>query len=407
MSRLVYLHVGLHKTGTTYLQGYFAANRDGLRAQGVDYPGGEGQPSQVLAAYDLRGRRARGHTSARVAGSWDALTEHIRSSPASKALVSQESLALATLREARRAVASFPDAEVHAVVTARDLGRVLVSMWQEDIKSDATWTWREYVDAVQDPTRAAQQPAFGFWRRQDLVRICDTWAAAVGQDRLHLVTVPPAGAPPEELVRRMASAVGFDSAPLAETPKRHNEMVGPAGVEVLRQVNERLGGRLNEAQRARAVKGALVPALERPPPGARPGLREPELTWVAQRAEATIEALRSRGYRVIGDLDDLRPQGEAASRAPDEATLDELYEVAVGTVAALTERFATAWWLRRGTDVEGEVEQGGRASRWRGRMYAMKLQVLELANRSRVASKALALVLRAEDRRLERERRGR
>jgi hypothetical protein len=404
VARTVYLHIGLHKTGTTYLQSLFSSNREALRKQGVEYPGGEGQPSQVLAAYDLRGRRPHGHAKAQISGMWKALADHVCASSAPVALVSQESLALAGPREARRAVTSFPETDVHVIVTARDLGRALVSMWQEDIKSDATWTWREYVEAVQDPEQAARQPAFGFWRRQHLVRVCDTWASAVGRQRLHIVTVPPAGAAPGELVRRMASVVGFDPDLLTEPPKRQNEMIGTVGIELLRQVNDRLGGRLNEAQRARAVKGALVAALQRPVPELRPGLREPELTWAAEQAQEMIETVRLRGYEVTGDLEDLRPSPEPAGRAPDDATADELYAAALDSLASLTERFATLWWLRRGHVVEGEeVEQGDRASRRRGRAYAVKVKALGLADRSRLASKALAIVLRAEERTLERK----
>ena len=39
-----YLHIGLHKTGTTYLQNLWRANREGMRAQHIEFPGGPGEP---------------------------------------------------------------------------------------------------------------------------------------------------------------------------------------------------------------------------------------------------------------------------------------------------------------------------------------------------------------------------
>ncbi len=66
----VYLHIGLHKTGTTYLQNLLKANREGLRAQQIYYPGGPGEPQQAFAVWDLQGRRPRGVHDTRIGGSW-------------------------------------------------------------------------------------------------------------------------------------------------------------------------------------------------------------------------------------------------------------------------------------------------------------------------------------------------
>ena len=51
MTRPLYLHIGLQKTGTSYLQGLFLGNVDALRGAGLDV-----YPTQRRAAYsaDLR-----------------------------------------------------------------------------------------------------------------------------------------------------------------------------------------------------------------------------------------------------------------------------------------------------------------------------------------------------------------
>ena len=72
--RRLVLHVGLHKTGTTYLQSVLRANRDVLAAQGVwvPVPDGTGVPSATMAAWDLRGRKSEGSRDRRQVGQWDA-----------------------------------------------------------------------------------------------------------------------------------------------------------------------------------------------------------------------------------------------------------------------------------------------------------------------------------------------
>ena len=57
--RQVFLHVGLHKTGTTYLQNLLRANRVELRAQGVEYLA-DPDSSQRSATRDLKGTFGRG-----------------------------------------------------------------------------------------------------------------------------------------------------------------------------------------------------------------------------------------------------------------------------------------------------------------------------------------------------------
>jgi hypothetical protein len=398
--KTVYLHVGMHKTGTTYLQLLCNLNRETLRSQGVHYAGGPDGVSPVLAVSDLQGRRPRGHDHSRLDGAWNAMAAEVEASELPTALVSNEALGLSTLKQARRAIGSF-SGRVCVIVTARDLARVLVSQWQEDVKNDHSWTWRAYADAAKDPDQAHQMPALGFWRRADPVRAADTWSAA-GAESIVVVTVPPSGAPHDLLVRRFSSVVGIDPAGLAEEPSWDNEQVGAAGTEILRRVNEALGGRLNQAQHARAVRRGLVPMLVR---GAdRTSLRLPadEYPWVAKRAEETIAALTDRGYRVVGDLADLRPREPDDDVAPDDVGDPELLDMAVHALALMTERYATAWWGRKGGDIEGAP--AGVARRARGALSRLRDWAIGKTETNALAARVLGRVVRAEERRVEQAR---
>jgi hypothetical protein len=394
----VFLHIGLHKTGTTYLQNLLRANRDNLRAQEVDFPAGPDQPVQAFAVWDLQGRRPRGVKDRRIAGQWDALVARVKASDLATVLISEERLSMATLKECRTAVEAFAGSEVRVIVTARDLARITTSAWQEMVKNDAVFTWQEFLNAIKDPAQASSNPARGFWRRQDLVKICETWESVVPADHIHVVTVPPSGAPPGLLLERYASVVGFDEKQLTEVPHWSNETVGVAGVEVIRRVNERLGGRLNQAQYDKVVKLTLVHRLAAATEPVRFAVPESEGPWLSDHAEATIESLRARGYQVAGDLDDLRVRFREDSRRPDEVSDAELLEASLDALALLSETYAKAWWARRQPAVEEVPEKGGLGSRIRRITYAGQRRAADLADRNRLAAKAMGVALKARDR---------
>jgi hypothetical protein len=403
----VFLHIGLHKTGTTYLQNVFRANREQLRAQSVEFPGGPGEPAQALAVWDLQGRRPRGVDDKRISGQWDALVSHVARSAHPTALISEERLSLCTPKQARAVVGGFGDCEVEVLVTARDLGRIAVSAWQEAVKNDATWTWSHFADSIKDPARQAQSPARGFWMRQDLLKICETWEGVVGADRLTVITVPRPGASADELLGRFCTTVGVDPAGLTEDAKWTNETVGVAATEVIRRVNERLEGRLNKHQHDKVVKLTIVQMLARRSEPVRFALPPEELEWISARADETISGLKDHGYRVVGDLDELRPSHREGSRRPDDVSESELLDASLDALALLSEEYARLWWVRRRAAVEGVEQQGGLGSRARAAVFKGQQRAADLADRSPVAAKAVGVVLKARDRARQRARRKR
>jgi hypothetical protein len=375
------------------------ANREGMRAQGVEFTGGPGEPVQAFAVWDLQGRRPRGVADKRIAGSWAALVETVNACGRPHALISEERLSVSNVKQARRAVTSFPDSEVHVVVTVRDLGRVVVSAWQEEIKNDQTWTWEQFATAVKDPDQVAVNPARGFWMRQDLTRICETWEASVPAERLHVITVPVSGTPPDLLLERFAAVVGFDASLLSEQPVWSNETVGVAGTEVIRRLNERFEGRLNQRAYDRVVKFTLVQMLAKRTEPVRFSLPPGELDWVAERARAFVADVQRRGYPVTGDLDELRPRLRTPARRPDDATEAELLDASLDALALLSERYATTWWTRRAADLdEPHVRTGDLASRARGVIFRGQRTAATLADRSPTVAKALGLLLKTRDR---------
>jgi len=389
-ARRVFLHIGLHKTGTTYLQNTFRVNARELMDEAVLYPTDSARPVQTLAVADLMGRRPQGATDTRISGAWPSLVDTVNSSDAPTALLSDEHLSLVSPKQARRAVRAFAEREVHVIVTARDLARVLVSAWQEDVKNGAAWTWAEFSAAVKDPGAASRSPARGFWLRQDLPAILATWQSAVPRERLHVVTVPPAGASSVALLDRFGSLVGFDPKRLTHEPPWVNETIGLAGTEVIRRLNERLGGRLNQRQYDRVVKLTIVRILGEQTEPVRFALPPEDLDWVRERGQRMIDELRDASYPVVGDLDELVPR-PASGRRPDDASEAELTDATLAALTGLAERYAKVWWARRDPDGDTisedrwtRVSSSARAVVYRGQRVAARY-----ADRSTLMGKAL------------------
>ena len=380
--RQVFLHVGLHKTGTTFVQHLMRANRAALLEQGVLYPGGDGFPSQIFAAWDLLGRRPRGTVGkdVRISGAWPTMAEAVAAVPVDRApvvLLCDEHLSLATSRQARAAVESFPDADVNVIVTARDLARVVTSAWQEDVKNRGRFDWAAFITAVRDPAQAGTNPARGFWLRQDLPAVLATWAEHLGEGRVHVVTVPAPGSGADLLVQRLGALVGYDAARLTQPAKWANENVGLVGTELLRRLSPRLA-HLDARRFDKVVKLTVVRHLAAELDPVRHALTEEELAWAVQRGAEMTRAVREAGYPVVGDLDDLVPHA-LSGRRPADVTPEELVEASLVGLAGLGDEYANSWWANRKPDSATDstaLARGTsalRALQYRGRRVAAQV----------------------------------
>ncbi len=320
MTRRVVLHVGLPKTGTTYLQAVLAHHRDALREIGVLYPFVRPQ-AMFLGAVEVRGSHEKfGLTADDVAGTWAALAERARSHDGTT-VISHEILGGATPDEIATALAPFGDLEVDVVVTARDLGRQATAHWQEEVKLGDV---RSFADFERDQYRADTSgpgPRPHFWHGQDFADALHRWATVVSADRVRLVICPPPGAPSDVLWHRFADACGVAAAgvvdPLAVGPA--NVSLTREAIAVLRAVNAGLGGRLTPREHARFVKRELgeerLTTYPGTPPRTPASLADVLVPATARWREQVVAA----GHPVHGDLADLEPVLAAAGEPhPDD-----------------------------------------------------------------------------------------
>lgn len=352
----VVVHVGLTKTGTTYLQALLAAHRGALLEAGWLYPD-LGPGTHFRAAADVR-RSADilGLDPAAVDGSWAALCAAARrhvEETGGDALLGHEVLAGATPDQVAAAVRHLEGLDVHVVVTARDLGRQAVAHWQERVKLGDT---RSFVDLERDELRADTGRDLGpdaggvrprFWHGQDFADTLARWTSTGASG--HLVVVPAPGAAPGELWRRFADAAGLPDVvdPAVEVPA--NPSLGAPEVALLRAVNERLGDRLPADVRNRVVKRAWAERelAARPSAAARtPRALGPLLADATQR---WIGEVQQAGHLVHGDPADLAPVlAGPADPPPDQPWPTDLDPDAAAAV--LLERAgvrrARRWWKR-------------------------------------------------------------
>lgn len=337
----IFLHIGTMKSGTSYVQGMLWRSRVELRAEGVLYPGEVSWLEQVEAVRDVIGVGGPDRRPVQV-GAWRALTEQLLSWSGPVAIVSMELLSFAGRSKVGEIVESLRPAEVHAVITARDLARVIPSAWQESTQNRQTWTWPDYLASLTGD--GSQEPAAyrRFWKHHDLAVIAEHWAAAIGAQQVHLVTVAPAGGPRDQLWRRFAAAVGLEADRyVVPDAVRGNPAVGAASAEFLRRLNEGLVG-LDPTAYERVVKRFLAKqTLAHRTDERRLALPARYQPWVLARSATMVEELRTSGIDVVGDLEDLQPRLDGDSSDPDAVSEPEVAGAAVHAAQALVLELAT------------------------------------------------------------------
>lgn len=326
-----FLHIGVPKTGTTFLQAVLWRQRDLALDQGVLLPL-SGVADHHLACLDLLGRPDRVESPEQVSGSWQRVVDTVTRHPGD-ALVSHELFALATPDQAARAVTELAAGgrEVHVILTVRDLARQLPSLWQETVKAARTWTLTEFLRETRAGATAGAQD---LTQLQDYAALVARWSQMLPAERVHLVTVPPRSAPPALLWERFCSVVGLDPQAFALDVPHANDSLGAEQTELLRRVNLALAGRMAwPAPYMATVKRAFARGVLAPRPGSRITLPATELAWVTDYASRQVQLLGESGADVVGDLSELLITG--GSPADPVGSEAQVVDEAVAAVAEL------------------------------------------------------------------------
>ena len=335
-TRRLYLHIGLQKTGTTYLQAAMLRGRESLAEQGLDLvPPTKRECFELMVVVRNRYEARRDPASDR--NIIERFTEQLERAPGSRAVYSQESLAAAGPAQVERLLAACGDREVHVVLTVRDLARQLPSAWQEELKAGGTTAFGPYLRRLRSLEQAGK-PRHP-WIHLDPPAVLKRWSEALSPDRVHVVTVPPPGSPTTLLLERFAKVLEVDPARFDPEDRPSNSSLGQVQAEVLRRVNAELpeevhrryvysdvvkrffGAKVLGAQEKRKI---LVPARFR--------------DWCEEVTERQIAELEAAGYHLEGSFADLRC---AESSFAEDFRQPSEREVAAASVSALATMLAT------------------------------------------------------------------
>jgi hypothetical protein len=392
----VVLHVGAPKTGTSFVQDVLWRNRESLAEQGVLYPAVRFD-EHFLAALDLL-ELSWGGLEKQAVGAWDRLAARVRDWPGT-AIVSHEILATASRQQVRRALDSLagPDAEVHVVLSARDLVRQIPAEWQENVKHRRTVAYRDFLDKITDPARPGALASW-FWGVQEIPDILARWGGGLPPERVHLVTVPKPGAPRDLLWQRFERVLGLegmlDESALTDARRRANPSLGANETALIRRVNERVNdGVLVGDDYRRLVRELLAHrTLSQRRRSARLGLPDDVRAWAVELSEAWIDELGEQGYDVAGDLEDLRPDPlgtEALFVDPDHPDEDAVADAALDSIVTLLSEVATLQGSERRLGQE-LAETRAELDRARGLWFRVRRRLVRAADENVLAAAGLA-----------------
>ena len=354
MAKRLLLHIGTQKSGTTYLQRVLARLSGPLKRQDVLYPvrlhGRREVYNHEAAAYGLLGTPSFPWVPADKAraqqGAWEGLVRKV-SRWEGTAIVSGEAFSVIEPDAARRLVEALGVQDTRIIITARDLGRVLPSSWQQHIRNGRSTTFPSYLS--QQAERRGQgsieecaqrwntDPEQTFWRAYAIGSLVSRWAP-LGTS-VTVVGVPRRGASPDELWHRFADALDLGDA-LPKTPPAIDDLAANVGltepeVLVLAALN-REGDRLHADDRQmRQLRGRIIREGFAPRPERGSPVRMPR-TWrerVAEWARQDVDLLKSTQARLVGEEGDLLVDPDAGvSDGPDP---DEVARASAAALACL------------------------------------------------------------------------
>jgi hypothetical protein len=315
MASQVFLHIGLPKTGTTYLQSVLWDAKAALARDGYLLPG-RGHREHLWAALELQGRPNLERRHPKAPGTLARLVKAVNRHQG-PAILTHEFMCGAGRDQARRLVESLAPAEVHVVVTARDTLGMLTAGWAEYVKNGGTKPLAEMRG-----NRLGGQGEFG-WRTWDLAGVLRRWGRQVPAEQVHVLPMPGPGAPRDQHWRNFAGVLGLDPDRYDAPEEPRNPALGVVQIELLRRVNPHLTAFRRPVDRGTWIRGYLAEGHLVRQDGERLGADEVQVAECRKRAERAVGMILRRGYRVVGDVESLlvpadlppRPHPDTVSNA--------------------------------------------------------------------------------------------
>src|SRR3954447_10725833 len=250
MAERTFFHIGVPKTGTTFLQTTLWQHQAELRQEGLLLPGA-GHHDHRWASLVVREDPKLAARAPEAKGAWDRIIRDVHAWPGT-ALITHEFYATASAEQARCALDALAPAEVHLGVTVREPLGLLTASWQETLKYGNTRPLDDFNRTVSTSPHDIWN-----WRGLDAAEVLDRWARHLPADRVHVVTAPP-DRRGSVLWDRFAGLFLVDPNRYDVTAATCNHSLGLVQCELLRQMSLHLGRFPTALARSRWIRGYLA-----------------------------------------------------------------------------------------------------------------------------------------------------
>jgi hypothetical protein len=326
------LHIGVHKTGTTAVQTALAHSRDILGTWNVRYPGRLMAHREVASSVMERplGWRTDGAKPPK-SGLWTQTVAEAHDYRGTT-VISSEFFAESPVEVVDRIVSDVGADRLEVVVTLRNLGRILPSAWQQNLKSGFETPYLPWIRRMLFQDDDATRNTI-FWRRHRHDELVERWVAAVGAERVTVVVVDD----------RVREGIFHHFEDLLGLPR-----------------NTLFDRRGDVSNRSMMVKG-LVEGRAPLPDEARLSTPQWALDRAAEIAGEMVTRIEATGVRILGDPGVLRERLTGPEESVDDAVdlpVDAAISALMGALDAAREEAAApgpravaqrarAWWRRR------------------------------------------------------------
>ena len=332
MGDRVVLHIGTMKSGTSYVQSLLKIHRDALDEEGVSFLGGS-FGAQTRA---VRGVIQKAHKSGEDPRGWAALAGEARAHDGHTSVVSMEFLSFAGPAHIAQLLEPFSGLDVRVVITVRDQFRAIPAQWQTYTRNLGVEDWVTYLRqiAASDLGGLRESRAHRtFHRAQDVVTMLDRWGRRPEVRDVVVATVPPPGAPRDELWKRFCEAAGIPALEAPAEGLRDNPSLGYASCDYLRRINVHF----SDVPPRRYRKGIRPLSRDvlvhlRHEEG-RPELDEGGAEFARSHNDRIRTALARGQHRVVGSLADL-PVPDTLADHPAEVSAPPREQVMRAALAA-------------------------------------------------------------------------
>lgn len=291
-------HVGLMKSGTTYIQNTLRKNKDELLKNGILYPGE--QFNQQHACYGICGNDIPWVSPRR---RWAALGREMLSEIQAykqNVLISSEGLSSMDESGVNRFCERVGGVD-YVVMTVRNFQKTLLSAWQQNIKGGGKSTLIQFLDRLEEQKKKNS----GLWRTYAFGEIAERWSRHASVELI--VVSENADSSQSFLLSEFNRILGVtltEPAKISESEKNSSLLFDD--VEVLRHINVLHSG-LPKVERERMIR-RLLKNFFYPSVGKTEGTRIklPERYWEkSQRwAEEQIQYLPA-SVTIAGDAMEL------------------------------------------------------------------------------------------------------